>query len=102
MECLVDIIDDRVSSDNPQDKLKRFTKALHEVLALSRSTKHIIQRQLRRLEPTTSLKYRAYEVMLNVPVMSTYVEIGGSWPPMLRTNDCCLAFALFDYTPNFP
>jgi hypothetical protein len=71
VECLVDVIDDLVSSDNPQEKLKCFTKALHEMFALSRSTKHMIQRQLGRLEPTPSLKYRAHEVMRNVPVMST-------------------------------
>jgi len=71
VECLVDVIDDLVSSDHPQDELKRFTKALHEVFALGRSTKHMIQRQLGRLEPTPSLKYRAHEVMRNVPVMST-------------------------------
>jgi hypothetical protein len=71
VECRVDVIDDLVSADNPQDKLKRFTKALHEVFTLSRSTKHMIQRQLGRLEPTPSLKYRAHEVMKNVPVMST-------------------------------
>src|SRR3712207_8836818 len=39
-----------VSSDNPQEKLKGFTKALHEMFALSRSTKHMIQRQLGRLD----------------------------------------------------
>ncbi len=71
VECLVDVIDDLVSSDNPQDKLKRFTKALHEVFALGRSTKHMIQRQLGRLESTPSLKYRAHEVMRTTPVMST-------------------------------
>jgi hypothetical protein len=71
VECLVDVIDDLVSSDEPQDKLKRFTKALHEVFAFSRSTKHMIQRQLGRLEPTPSLKYRADEVMRNIPGMST-------------------------------
>ncbi len=71
VECLVDVIDDLVSSDHPQDELKRFTIALHEVFALGRSTKHMIQRQLGRLEPTPSLKYRAHEVMRNVPVMST-------------------------------
>ena len=71
VECLVDVIDDLVSSDNPQDKLKRFTEALHEVFTLGPSTKHMIQRQLGRFEPTPSLKYRAHEVMRNVPVMST-------------------------------
>jgi hypothetical protein len=71
VECLVEIIDDLVSSNHPQDKLTCFTKALHEVFALGRSTKHMIQHQLGRLEPTPSLKYRAHEVMRNVPVMST-------------------------------
>ena len=71
VECRGDVIDALVSSDKPQDKLQRFTNALHEVLALGRSTKHMIQRQLGRLEPTPSLKYQAHEVMRNVPVMST-------------------------------
>jgi hypothetical protein len=71
VEGLVDVIDDLVSSDYPQDKLTCFTQALHEVVALGRSTKHMIQRQLGRLEPTPSLKYRAHEVMRHVPVMST-------------------------------
>jgi len=71
VECLVDVIDELVSSDDPQDKLKRFTKALHEVFVFGRSTKHMIQRPLGRLEPTPALKYRAHEVMRNMPVMST-------------------------------
>ena len=71
VECLVDVIDDLVSSDNPQEKLKRFTQALHEVFAFGRSKKHMIQRQLGRLESTPSVQYRAYEVMRTVPVMST-------------------------------
>ncbi len=69
--CLVDVIDDLVSSENPQDQLKRFSQALHDVFAFSRSKKHMIQRQLGRLEPTPLLKYRAYEVMRNMPAMST-------------------------------
>lgn len=68
---LVNVIDALVSSDNPQDQLKRFTQALHEVFALGRSTKPMIQRQLGRLEPTPALRSRAYEGMRNVPVMST-------------------------------
>jgi hypothetical protein len=71
VECLVDVIDALVSSDDPQDTLKRFTKAFHEVFVFGRSTKHMIQRQLGRLEPTPALKYRAHEVMRNMPVMST-------------------------------
>jgi hypothetical protein len=71
VECLVEVIDDLVASDDPREKLKRFTKALHEVFAFGRSKKHMIQRQLGRLEPTPSLKYRAREVMRNMPVMAT-------------------------------
>jgi hypothetical protein len=70
-ECLSDVIDDLVAADHPQDQLQRFTKALHEVFALGQSTKHMIQRQLGRLEPTPSLKDRAYEAMRNIPIMST-------------------------------
>jgi DDE superfamily endonuclease len=71
VECLVDVIDDLVSSDKPQEKLQRFTQALHEVFAFGRSKKHMIQRQLGRLEPTPFLKYRAEEVMRTMPVLST-------------------------------
>ena len=71
VECLVEVIDDLVSSDDPQEKLKRFTQALHEVFAFGRSKKHMIHRQLGRLEPTPSLKYRAHDVMRNIPVLST-------------------------------
>ena len=71
VECLVDVINDLVLSDNPQEKRKCFTQALHEMFTFGRSKKHMIQRQLGRLEPTPALKYRAHEVMRNRPVMST-------------------------------
>jgi hypothetical protein len=71
VECLVDVIEDLVSSAAPQSRRQHFTNALHEVCAFGRSKKHIIQRQLGRLEPTPALKYRADEVMRNMPVMST-------------------------------
>jgi hypothetical protein len=71
VECLVDVIEDLVSSDAPQSRLQHFTNALHEVFAFGRSKKHMIQRQLGRLEPTPSLKYRADEVMRNIPALST-------------------------------
>ena len=69
--CLVEVIDDLVSSDQPQDQLTCCTKALPEVVARGRSTKPMIQRPLGRLEPTPALKYRAPDVMRHVPVMST-------------------------------
>ena len=71
VECLVEVIDALVSADDPQEKLTCFTQALHEVFAFGRSKQHMIQRQLGRLESTPSLKYRADEVMRNMPVMST-------------------------------
>jgi hypothetical protein len=71
VECLVDVIDDLVSSDAPQDQLTRFTQTVHEMFAFGRSKKHMIQRQLGRLEPTRSLRYRADEVMRNIPGLST-------------------------------
>ena len=71
VECLVEVIEELVASDDPQSRLHHFTKALHEVFAFGRSKKHMIQRQLGRLEPTPSLKFRADEVMRNMPVLST-------------------------------
>ena len=71
VDCLVNVIEEVVSSDDPQSQLHRFTRALHEVFTFGRSTKHLIQRQLGRLEPTPSLKYRADEVMRHIPVLST-------------------------------
>ena len=71
VECLVDVVERLVSSEAPQEQLHRFTHALHQMFAFGRSKKHMIQRQLGRLEPTPSLKYRADEVMRNIPALST-------------------------------
>jgi hypothetical protein len=71
VECLVDVVERLVSSETPQEQLHRFTHALHQMFACGRSTKHMIQRQLGRLGPTASLKYRADEVMRNIPALST-------------------------------
>jgi hypothetical protein len=71
VECLVDVIQELVSSNDSQGRLHRFTQALHEMFALGRSKKHLIQRQLGRLEPTPYLKYRAETVLRNMPVLST-------------------------------
>jgi hypothetical protein len=71
VECLVDVIDELVSSDHPREQLQRFTQALHEVFAFECSKKHMIQRQLGRLEPTPCLKYRADEVRQNMTALST-------------------------------
>ena len=71
VECLVAVVKHLVSSEAPQEQLHRFTHALHQGFAFGRSKKHMIQRQLGRLEPTTSLKYRAEEVMRNMPALSS-------------------------------
>jgi hypothetical protein len=67
---LVDVIEELVSCENPQDQLKRLTQSLHDIFTFNRSKKHMIQRQLGRLGPTPSLKYRAIEVMRNMSVTS--------------------------------
>src|ERR671919_1146367 len=42
VECLVDVIDDLVSSENPRDQLNRFSQALHDVFAFSRTKTQLI------------------------------------------------------------
>ena len=71
VERLVNVIEILMSSDAPQEQLLRFTHAVHEVFTFSRSNKHMIHRQLSRLAPTPSLKYRAGEVMRTIPGLST-------------------------------
>jgi hypothetical protein len=71
VECLVKVSSDLVSSDDPQAQLKRFSNALHEVFAFGSSKKHMIHRQLGRLDPAPFLKHRADEVMRHMPVLPT-------------------------------
>jgi hypothetical protein len=71
VECLVHVITHLLSSNDPQGQLHHFTHALHEMFVFGHSKKHMIQRQWGRLEPTPYLKYRADEVMRNIPALST-------------------------------
>jgi hypothetical protein len=71
VECLVHVIENLLSSSDPPGQLHHFTHALHEMFVFGRSKKHMIQRQWGRLEPTAYLKYRAVEVMRNIPALST-------------------------------
>jgi hypothetical protein len=71
VECLVHVITNLLSSNDPQVQLHHFTHALHEMFVFGQSKKHMIQRQWGRLEPTPYLKYRADEVMRNIPALST-------------------------------
>jgi hypothetical protein len=70
-ECLVEVSAAWVASDHPQEKLPRFTQAVHEGFALGRSKQHMIQRPWGRRAPTPWLKYRADEGMRHMPVLST-------------------------------
>jgi hypothetical protein len=70
VECLINVIETLVASEAPQEQLLRFTHAVHEACAFSRSKKPMIQRPWGRLEPTPSLQYRAEEVMRNIPGVS--------------------------------
>jgi hypothetical protein len=71
VECLGNVIDDLVASDDPQEQLKRCTNALHEVFAFGSSKKQMNQRQWGRLEPPPYLKYRVEEGMRHMPMLST-------------------------------
>ncbi len=71
VECLVTVIEELVVSVDPPAQWPRLHEALHEVLAFERSKKHVVQRQLGRLEPPPSLQDRTSEVMRNMPALST-------------------------------
>jgi hypothetical protein len=70
VESLVSVMENLIFSGDPQSQWQRFTQALQDVFVFNTSKKHMIQRQLGRLEPTPYLKYRADEVMRNMPVLS--------------------------------
>lgn len=61
VECLLMFIrDDILSSDNPGEQFDRVAKTLEkDVFTLAPSVKHMVGRDLGRLEPTPGLKYRA-------------------------------------------
>ncbi len=71
VESLIKVIETLIFSDDPQSQWQHCTQSLQNVFVLNSSKKHMIQRQLGRLAPTPSLKYRAHEVMRNMPVLST-------------------------------
>ena len=70
VESLVSVMETLIFSGDPQSQWQRFTQALQEVFVFNTSKKHMIQRQLGRLEPTPYLKYRADEVMRDMPALS--------------------------------
>jgi hypothetical protein len=59
IESLVDFIQDLVSSQNPKERIKLLSKRLKEVFLLNPSKKHMVGRDLGRLESTPSLVNKA-------------------------------------------
>lgn len=60
MDCLFDFIRSILCADNPEERLNLLTETLKEnVLTLNPSKKHMVNRDLGRLEPTPALKYKA-------------------------------------------
>ncbi len=60
VDCLFDFIRELLSADDPEEKLNLLTQTLkHQVFTLRTSPKHMVNRDLGRLEPTPGLKYKA-------------------------------------------
>jgi hypothetical protein len=58
-ECLLEFIQGLLLAENVQEKLDLLAKTVDDVFHLADSKKHMNGRDLGRLEPTPSLKYRA-------------------------------------------
>ncbi|NJO18466.1 MAG: transposase [Thioploca sp.] len=59
MDALVDVIRGVVDADDPHQKLNEIIAVAQKLFPLRNSAKHMSGRDLGRLEPTPSLKYRA-------------------------------------------
>lgn len=60
MESLFIFIQELIASEEPAKELEQLIKRLKEtVMSLAPSQKHMVSRELGRLGPTPSLKYRA-------------------------------------------
>ena len=59
METLLAYVQQLLQEANPAKKLAQLGELVKEVLALQPSGKHMSSRDLGRLEPTPSLRYRA-------------------------------------------
>jgi len=63
VESLIEFFTDVVWSDSPQEQLKFVAEQAQEVFRLNNSSKHMVGRDLGRLEPTPTLKYRVRDVL---------------------------------------
>ncbi len=59
VDSLLTIIRELVTADNPVEQLQRLAQQLEELFPLNPSDKHMVSRDMGRMEPTPSLKYRA-------------------------------------------
>jgi hypothetical protein len=55
----VEFIKTLLDHQNPADKLKEWAELVDDVFQLMPSGKHMVGRDLGRMEPTASLQYRA-------------------------------------------
>lgn len=62
VEALLDFIRELVSSEDSNERLTQFGEKIKEIFSLEPSKKHMIGRDLGRLESTPSLKYKAAAV----------------------------------------
>jgi hypothetical protein len=60
VDSLLTIIRELVTADNPVEQLQRLAHQLEELFPLNLSDKHMVNRDMGRLEPTPALKYRAF------------------------------------------
>ncbi|MDD5581109.1 MAG: hypothetical protein PHY16_17800 [Methylobacter sp.] len=58
MEVLLDFIKTLLEDKNPADKLKQLAGLVDDVFQLMPSGKHMVGRDLGRIEPIPSLQYR--------------------------------------------
>jgi hypothetical protein len=63
VESSMQVFEDILSSENPQEQFELVAQRAKEVFTLNESRKHMVGRDLGRLEPTPSLEYRAKVVM---------------------------------------
>jgi len=63
VDSLFTLIDDLLASEDPKEMLSQLSRKVKELHELRPSKKHMIGRDLGRLEPSPSLKYKAAKVV---------------------------------------
>ena len=59
MDSLLTIIQALIATDQPAQQLQRLAQQMEENCPLNLSSKHMVERDMGRLEPTPALKYKA-------------------------------------------